>query len=147
MRNMIYLLPVVAGMAMITQTGVNSMLKQVVSSPLVASFISFAVGTCFIALLIVLTRQPLPALKSISSAPWYVYLGGMLGVTFVTISLLVAPKIGASNTFALIVAGQLITAVVFDHYGWLGFPIKPISLQKAAGVLLLLAGMWVIIRR
>jgi len=42
---------------------------------------------------------------------------------------------------ALIVAGQMMTSVVLDHFGWLGYQIHPISVVRILGVFLLLGGV------
>jgi len=42
------------------------------------------------------------------------------------------------------VAGQLIFAVVFDHFGLLGFPVKSVSLFRLAVVILMIAGVYLV---
>jgi len=53
-------------------------------------------------------------------------------------------KVGAANMFVLIVAGQLLTAILMDHYGWLGLKENPISVQKLLGILLVVAGAYLV---
>ena len=43
-------------------------------------------------------------------------------------------------------AGQLATALVIDHFGWLGLPVNPITWGRVAGVALLGIGVWLISR-
>jgi transporter family-2 protein len=38
------------------------------------------------------------------------------------------------------IAGQIISGMIFSHFGWLGSPLEPISITKLAGALLLIAG-------
>lgn len=47
-----------------------------------------------------------------------------------------------TRTFlVLVVAGQIITAVLADHYGVMGLGGKPLSLARVAGVVLILCGV------
>jgi transporter family-2 protein len=47
---------------------------------------------------------------------------------------------------ALVLAGQLSMALTLDHFGWAGFREAPISPGKLAGLLLIVAGIWLIRR-
>lgn len=47
---------------------------------------------------------------------------------------------------ALVLAGQLAMAMTLDHFGWAGFKEAPATLGKIAGLLLILAGVWMIRR-
>lgn len=59
---------------------------------------------------------------------------------------LVGPRLGAAASLCLVVLGQLLAALLVDHFGWLGFPQHSISLVRVAGVALLLAGVVLITR-
>ena len=49
-----------------------------------------------------------------------------------------------ANVLTCVVTGQLLASLVIDHYGWLGFPVHPISLLRVFGVLFLFAGVIII---
>ena len=63
MKYLVYILPLMAGLTITTQAGVNSQLKVAVNNQWVAAFISFLVGTIALALIIAITKQPLPGTK------------------------------------------------------------------------------------
>jgi transporter family-2 protein len=42
------------------------------------------------------------------------------------------------------IAGQVISGMIFSHYGLLGSPVEPISMLKVLGVLLLVAGAGIV---
>jgi bacterial/archaeal transporter family-2 protein len=65
----------------------------------------------------------------------------------VTVVLLSVQEIGASNMFVLIIAGQLFTAVLMDHFGVLGMKESPITLQKMIGLVCLIVGAWLVNRK
>ncbi len=147
MKTLFYILPVLAGVAMSIQSGVNSQLRAATQHPVLSAFISFVGGTLALAVLLFLSKQPVPSFQSFSSIEWYKFTGGLLGVAVVYIVLLSVQEVGAANLFVLIVAGQLLTAVVMDHFGVLGMKESPINLQKVLGILLVIAGAYLVNRK
>jgi transporter family-2 protein len=144
MKFLFYMLPVLAGVAMTVQSGINGQLRSAINHPLLAAFISFLGGTLVLGLMLLFSKQAFPALASYSDISWYKFTGGLLGVFVVTVVLLSVQEIGASNMFVLIVAGQLFTAVLMDHFGVLGLRESPVSLQKMIGIVLLIAGAYLV---
>ena len=144
MKILFYLLPVFAGIAITIQSGVNSQLRTAIQHPLMAAFISFVVGTVALAVLLIFSKDSIPGLSQYGAVNWYKYTGGLLGAFVVTVTLVSVSQIGAGNMFVLIVAGQLLTAVLMDHFGVLGLSPNPISLQKFFGICLLVVGAWLV---
>jgi len=68
---------------MATQATVNSKLAESVNSPILAAFISFAVGTIALFVYILLTGVPLTDLASAKNAAPVAWIGGFLGAFFV----------------------------------------------------------------
>ena len=64
-------------------------------------------------------------------APWWSWIGGLFGATYGLTAILLASRMGAATLTALVVTGQLICAVVLDHFGWLGFDV---TTQVGAGL-------------
>jgi len=140
------LLALVAGAMMPTQAAINSKLAGYVASPISAAFISFLVGTVGLFVYMVATGTPLNSLVNIKDAPPIAWIGGLLGAFFVASTVILAPRIGVAMTFSLIVAGQMLITLVLDHFGFLGLPVKEISLARVGGVVLIIAGVAMIRR-
>ncbi|WP_339486740.1 DMT family transporter [Pseudomonas sp. EL_65y_Pfl2_R95] len=138
-------LPFVAGACLPLQAGINGQLAKQVSSVLAASLISFAVGTTAL-LLLVLAQREVPSLGALKGLTWWHWCGGMLGVMFIATAAFAGPRVGAVLFMALVIAGQLTMAVTLDHFGWAGFKEAPISAGKVGGLLLIVAGIWLIRR-
>ncbi|ARU89916.1 DMT family transporter [Pseudomonas sp. M30-35] len=138
-------LPFVAGACLPLQAGINGQLAKQVSSVLAASLISFAVGTTAL-LLLVLAQREVPSLGALKGLTWWHWCGGMLGVMFIATAAFAGPRVGAVLFMALVIAGQLTMAVTLDHFGWAGFKEAPISAGKIGGLLLIVAGIWLIRR-
>jgi bacterial/archaeal transporter family-2 protein len=69
-----------------------------------------------------------------------------MGAFYVASSTVVASQLGTTSLLGLALLGQLTTALLFDHFGWMGLPEHPITLTRLAGVALLGAGVWLITR-
>ena len=63
-----------------------------------------------------------------------------------TTALLVVPAIGAGGVAAATVTGQLTAAVVVDRLGLFGLDQVPLNFARLAGVALLLAGTYLVLR-
>jgi bacterial/archaeal transporter family-2 protein len=140
------LLALAAGACAPTQAGVNAQLRVIAGDPVLAAFISFAVGTLSLLVCTLALRVPWPAFHTFSQLPWWMWTGGCLGAFLVFVSIILAPKLGAANTLAFIIAGQMLTSVILDNYGLIGFPVHPTTLWRLVGVGLLVAGVIMIER-
>jgi transporter family-2 protein len=144
-KEMYYVLALLAGLAVAVQTGANAQLRLAVHSPIITACISFLVGTTVLLLYVLIAnRQYIPEFSVVSQISWWKWIGGIMGVIYITTVVVVAPKIGAANTLGFIVAGQLISAVLFDHFGWIGFPVRSINLWRILGVVFLILGVYLL---
>jgi transporter family-2 protein len=143
-RFMLLGLALLIGAALPLQAGLNAQLRQFVGSPLRSALANFGVGLIALALLVAITGGDQPALRQ---SAWWMWLGGLLGAAFVTGTVILAPRLGATALVAAIVAGQLTAAVVIDHFGLVGYRVLPVSWSRLAGVALLFLGVLLIQRR
>lgn len=136
-----------AGCVMALQPAVNARLAAVCGHPLQASIISF--GTGFVALVVLgsIWRVGLPSMEKLESLPLWAWTGGLLGTYMVTVSLLVAPKLGATRWLILVLAAQTVLALILDHFGWLGFTHQPLTTQRFVGIALFIAGACLVLLR
>lgn len=147
MKFVIYFLPILCGVAIAVQAIVNGQLRVAIGNPLMAAFISFLIGTVLLLVLLIALRQPAPSLHTIQQVPWGNWTGGILGAFFVTAVIITIQKIPAANMFALIITSQFITALLIDHFGLFGALQSHASPLKLAGVLLLITGAYLIIKK
>lgn len=127
------------------QAGFNFRLAKAVNNTISAALISFLVGTVILLAYLAFTKQlKLDLVTVAKTEPFWVWLGGVIGAFFVVTLTFVVPKVGASLSFSLIIAGQLIISIIIDHYGLLGVPVTPINMKRIAGILLLVLAIWLI---
>ncbi len=140
------LLGLAAGAAVAFQAPINARMRQAFASPLQAALVSFVVGSGALVLLVAVESKPWPR-GGFGGVPWWGWIGGTLGAFYITASIFLAPRIGALALVGLVVAGQLATALVLDHFGMLSLPRQPITLARLAGAAMFLAGVWLFMRR
>jgi transporter family-2 protein len=135
-----------AGFTMPTQAGINLQLTDWTKNAVTSAFISFFVGTLVLLGYLVATQAQRPDMGQISSLKWWHWSGGFFGAYIVSMSIFLAPKLGATTMMALFMAGQMFLSIIFDHYGVLGFPVQQASPLRILGALLLVVGV-VLIRK
>ncbi|MCA8986979.1 MAG: DMT family transporter [Planctomycetaceae bacterium] len=135
------ILAAVASFVIPFQAIINGRLGQSLDHRLYAAFFSFVGGTTTLIILVLCTTPGIPRWPAQTSIPWYYFTGGLLGVVFVTTVLTVTPKIGAGNVVAATVVGQLIMAMIIDHFGIMGVEPFRIGWSRLAGAALLIAGV------
>lgn len=138
-------LGVLAGAVLPIQGAVNGALKSDLGgAPFTVGMISFIVAVLAIALvtaiLVALKRTPSPQFKPLGAMPWWGWLGGFCAATYVVVTFLMIPEIGAATTVALTVTGQQLFSAVIDHFGLFRMPKRALSGRRIAGLALLLVG-------
>lgn len=139
------LMAFVIGLVIPLQSAINSSLRDTLGSgSMVAALVSFAVGTLSLLLAALATGQPLATLGGLSRIPWWQWLGGALGAFFVFGTTLLGPRIGLAAMVSLIVAGQVLSSLIFDRFGLVGLPVREISWIRLTGAVLILVGAVVV---
>jgi len=110
-----------------------------------AALISFSIGVLVLLAIVIISGQA-GSVTDATEVRWYYLLGGVLGAAYVTAALVTVPTIGAGGVAAGTITGQLTASVILDRAGVLGLDEVPITLERALGVGLLLAGTFLIIR-
>jgi transporter family-2 protein len=135
------LLAVIAGAVVPFQSAINANLGRGLGHPLWATLASLLVSILVLLPLMLAMRVPLPSMAFISKAPLWMWAGGAFGVCFISLALVLLPKLGASGFMALALAGQVVASLVLDHFGWFGLVQRHVSLPRVLGVAMLMAGV------
>jgi transporter family-2 protein len=140
------ILALLAGLMMPTQAAINNKLAVTVDSPVLAAFVSFAIGTVALFLYIIASGTPLVNLAGAKNASLIAWTGGLLGAFFVASTVMLVPRLGIALTFSLIIAGQMAVTLVIDHFGFLDVPVKEVNIQRLLGVTFITIGV-ILIRK
>jgi bacterial/archaeal transporter family-2 protein len=135
---------VLVGGLIALQAPINSNLGRATGT-FPAAAISFMIGTTLLVGIVVVTGQ-IGDVSRVTDVRAHYLIGGLLGAAYVTTVLLTVRTLGAGGVTAATVAGQLTMSVVIDRLGILGLEKTPITGARIIGVLLLIAGTWLVIR-
>lgn len=138
---LLLILSIAIGIAMASQTAINSQLQDYLNSPLQAAFFSFLVGTICLALLVLFEPSERLTLQQLTHVPLWLWTGGVLGVYAISMSIYSAPKLGFLTFTGLVLFGQIITSMLFDQFALLGVEKNPINWQRAVGAILIAIGI------
>ena len=131
-----------AGVALATQSAINTQLAKAMSGEaVIATFISFAVGTIVLFFIAWVKTDLWSNLSTVPSQPWWKLIGGILGAVVVFTTVLLAPKLGITEMLFFIIVGQLITAATIDHFGLIGMPIREVNITKFIGLIIVAFGL------
>jgi transporter family-2 protein len=139
-------LALAAGAVLPVQGAVNAQLRADLDAPVATGAFSFLVATAAMVAVLAALRlfaggQRRWRRAAFGDIPWWGWLGGLCGATYVTSVFVLIPRIGAATTVALTVAGQQLASVLVDRHGLLRLPRRGIPRSRLVGVVLLLAGV------
>lgn len=140
------LLAGLAGASLVVQQALNANLRTALSSAVWSGFASYFVGVICMALFALAMREPLPSVTAAGRLPIHAWTGGAFGALYIALAILLVPRLGATTFVGMLVTGQMIAAIAFDQFGWLGLAQRPLDLPRAIGVALLVGGV-VLVRR
>ena len=140
MTDLIPILVVLAGVGIPVQVAANNRLRDAVTSPVVAVFVAFAIGTAALALAALPHLLGRARLAHLSDVPWWAWTGGLLSAFAVVTSVAGFEHGGAGMVAAFTVFGQLTTAALLDHFAWLGAHRSPLNGWRLAGIAMLTVG-------
>jgi bacterial/archaeal transporter family-2 protein len=145
-RTVAVLLAVAAGCFVGLQAPVNARLGREVGK-LQAATVSFTIGLLALVVVAAISSGGLSGIGNVSKAPLWSLIGGVLGAFYVTVALVTVRTLGLSALTAIVVSGQLAIAVVVDRFGLLGIAKQQIGASRIIGLVLLVVGAVLVVRR
>ena len=109
---------------------------------------NLAFSTLIAVTLLLVLRQSLAGFGDALRSPWWYWVGGGgMGVVVVLAITVVTPRLGATATIALLIAGQLAMGAAIDRYGWFGVEKVALTWPRVLGIVLLAAGAALALRK
>ena len=136
-----YLLALAAGISFVFQQAVNANLKAELGSAWWAGFVSYLGGTIVMLALALILREPAAWSSAAAQGRWLSWSGGFFGAIYIAVSIFLLPRFGAATVIGLIVAGQMLGSLAFDHFGLFGLQTQAITPLRAVGAACLVAGV------
>jgi len=134
-------LAVAAGVSVAIQQALNANLRMSVGSASWAAFISYLVGSLTLAVALLVMREPWLSAAAVAKSSAWSWTGGVFGTIYIVVAILLLPHMGAATAVALLVTGQMLGSLVFDHYGLFGLTPHSLDLFRLTGAALLILGV------
>ena len=80
------------------------------------------------------------------SVPWYVLGAGVFGLIVIAAISYTIPRVGVAAAITTVVAGQVLSGAVIDHFGLLEAHLRPMDLTRAIGLAVVLFGVWLTVK-
>uniref|UniRef100_A0A7C2E3H2 DMT family transporter n=1 Tax=Ammonifex degensii TaxID=42838 RepID=A0A7C2E3H2_9THEO len=138
------LLAAASGAVMAVQGSVNALLGKI-SGLWEATFVVHAVGAAFAGMLLLFLKSG--GFSRLGQAPWYAWIGGILGVLIIYGVARSIPQVGVAPATTAIILGQVLTATVIDHFGLLGMTRLPFNYWRILGCVFLASGAWFLLKK
>ena len=143
-----YLLALVAGVLNMLQSGSNATLHQKLDSgPVVPALVVYLTG-----MLAVLAAAPFigrsaeGVMGRLGEVPWWGWIGGAMGAFYVVVTLTQAKAMGAGAFTAVTLTAAVVTSLLLEHYGLMGFELRPLTALRVLGGVLMVAGVGLVAR-
>lgn len=136
-------IPVIVGAAIAIQSQLMAQMDRTLGT-LESICVTYGGGGMLI--ILVMLFRSWGNLSLSSGLPWYVFTAGLFGLVIVGGISFSAARLGLVATFTVIVAAQFILGALIDHYGLFASTVRTLDVSKGAGIALLLAGVWMILR-
>lgn len=139
MKIHLFALMLIIGVVLALHLTMNAQVGVVLKNAKMGNAIFWIIGA-LTAVIIGLTSWDAEVFSRLKEVPLWLLTAGAMGAALVFGIAWIIPQIGAGPAFVLMIAGQVITGLLFSHFGILGSPVEPITLTKIFGALLLVAG-------
>jgi bacterial/archaeal transporter family-2 protein len=134
-------LAVAAGVSVVIQQALNADLRTSLGSASWAAFISYLVGSLTMGVALLAMREPWLSTVAVAKSSAWSWTGGVFGTIYIVVSILLLPHLGAATVVALLVTGQMLGSLVFDHYGLFGLTPHSLDAFRLTGAALLIVGV------
>ena len=147
MRLLLFFLVALGGAGLTMQMAWNSRLRTGIGSPILTTIVSICVSLLSLVLVWASGLAPRGSIPAFNSLPKWAWFGGVFAAYYLVASLIAIPKLGTAAVFSLVIAGQMIGALILDSTGAFGVPHLSLTPSRVLGTVLLLAGVLLIQRR
>ena len=131
------------GFVLTLHLAMNSQVGVILKNQKMGNAIFWSIGA-ITAIIIGLTGWDPAVFTRLKEVPLWLLTAGVMGGLLVFGIAWTMPQLGAGTAFVLLIAGQVISGMIFSHFGLLGSPVEPISMVKIVGVVLLISGVAIV---
>jgi len=145
MTSYVYAITVFLGVVLTVHLAMNGAVGAAIGNPRVGNAVFWCIGAVM-ALVIGATGWQAGALSGLRNVNPLMLTAGAMGASLVFGIAWIIPQIGAQQMTVMLLTGQILSAMLLSHFGWLGSPVAPVSLTNAMGALLMIGGVYLATR-
>ena len=139
---MLVLVAMLVGAIVPVQTAINTRFRASVGSPIAATFVTFIIAVVTASGIACLsTSTCTPNLTLALTQPWWVWLGGFMGVQFIVGNIVLFPQLGPIQTVILPILGQVIMGLLVDRFGLFHYPPLAVGPLRLLGAAIVVVGI------
>lgn len=129
-----------AGAGIPVMASLNGALARTLGNTPAAAAVLFLVGF-LVCGLVLLTTGGASSLARLFQSPPSLFAGGLIVAFYILSVTHLAPRFGVANTILFVMVAQIVTSSLIDHFGVFGASQRPITIQRLAGLAIILAGL------
>ena len=141
-----YAFVALAGALTVVQSGANAQLVRSIAHPWAVGMLASLVTATLFAIAILATGSGLPQMGKMAEAPWWAWAGGFCGTLYVVSTLFFAQSLGSGLFTGLTITAGIITSILLDHFGLVGFKQHSAGLWRIVGGALMITGLGLVAR-
>ena len=145
MTSYVYAITVFLGVVLTLHLAMNGAVGAVIGNPRVGNALFWCIGA-ITAIAIGLSGWQAGALTGLRNVNPLLLTAGAMGASLVFGIAWIIPQIGAQYMTVMLLTGQILSAMVLSHFGWLGSPVQPVSVTNMLGAVLLIGGAYLATR-
>ena len=145
MKSYVYALTVFLGVILTVHLSMNGKVGAVIGNPRVGNALFWCIGA-ITAIALGASGWQAGALSGIRNVNPLLLTAGAMGATLVFGIAWIIPQIGAQQMTVMLLTGQILSAMMLSHFGWLGSPVQPVSTMNIMGALLMIGGVYLATR-
>ena len=140
MKAPLLLFTIFLGIVLAVHLAMNGKVGASLNNPRVANALFWCIGA-LAAVLIGATGWKSVALDGLKDVHPFLLTAGAFGACLVFAIAWLIPEVGAGAVMITLIAGQVLGGMIMSHFGWLGSPIKPVSVTNILGAAVMVAGV------
>jgi transporter family-2 protein len=145
---LLWAMAVVSGALIPVQAASNAALARVIGSNVpFAALTLFVVSALAAGTAVLVSGRGLPDVALLKEAPWWSYSGGLIVAFYVFTITFLSPRLGVGTAIALVVTGQVLSALTIDHFGLMRSLVFTLTPARVIGAALMILGAFVALRR
>ena len=140
MKTPLLLLSTFLGVVLTVHLAMNGMVGAALNNARVGNAIFWCIGA-LTAVIIGVTGWQTGGLSGLGNVNPLLLTAGAMGASLVFGIAYLIPRVGAGPFTYALLAGQVVSAMLLSHYGWLGSPRQPVTPMSIVGVIVLVVGV------